>query len=301
MRGDDREKDRRRRKRAWAWWLWALLGLLLLLGLGIFATTVYTAVHVPQPTESACCSLFSGGQAPAQSVAFSVIGWLAVFLDDPGTDTQTHLVESFAANGTWSTATINAFGQGEIDALLTDYYFSSYEFFVTNTIQDAYWDYTQSTLTVAYLHEALTGDERYMWDDDFVVTQYSSETSFAQDRVSIFQFDCSYRLVYMRTYYNDYQRVSTYTTDHPAVCSRCTGACVSEEHITAAQRAIIRGARAQNALVARNGPRSASANQAASRALAGGRTADNATVTRPDPSTRRPKPVGVPVHRGVAP
>lgn len=303
----EREKEKRRRKREWAWWLWLLLLLLLLLLLGNLGASIYTAAHVPQPTESACCSLFAGGQAPAQSVAFSVIGWLAVFLDDVTTTTQDEIVNSFNANGTWSTVFLNAQGSSEIIALLNDYYFSNYEFFVTNTIHQAYWDYTQSTLTVEYLHEAFTGDDRYMYDDSFVVTSYPPETPFAQDRATIFKFDCSYRIVYMRTYFDNLQRVSTFTTDYPDPCSRCTGTCVTQQHLTAAQKAVMRGARAQNALIAHHGPKSAAARQLAiARVIKSGDDDDsgsNSTPShpvRPSPDTRRPKPNGIPVHERLA-
>lgn len=282
-------RDRRSRREAsgysWAGWLAALGLVLLLLGIGTLAAAAYTAARVPQPTELACCALFDTNRAPAQSVGFGVIANLAVFLDDATSTTLNALVAAFNTNGTWSTTFGNFQGTDAITTLLDEYYFSDYEFFVTNTVHDSAWDYTTSTLTVQYLHEAYTASERYMYNDSYTVVLYPSETPFAQDRVSVFKFDCAFRIVYMRTYFDNLQRVSTFTSDYPATCARCTGECVTQQTVQSASRAVHGAARQQ---AARNGVlRLAGTNYSEPR-------------HRPPPEARRPQPVGVPSLPGIA-
>jgi hypothetical protein len=144
------------------------------------------------------------------------------------------------------------------------------------------------------LHEAFTGDDRYMYDANYTVTSYTPETPFAQDRVSVFKFDCAFRIVYMRTYFDNLQRVSTFTTDYPATCARCTGECVTQQTIQSASLAIHGAVRQQamrsNALRAGGG--------AGPLRLAG--TNYSEPLHRPSPESRRPRPVGVPSQPGIA-
>src|SRR6202012_1599558 len=143
----------------------------------------------------------------------------------------------------WSTTFGNAAVWANISALLEDYYFSDYEFFVTNTIHNSAWDYSTSTLTVEYLHEAFTGSQRLMYADTFTIISYTPETAFAQDRVSVFLSDCPYPIGYLRPYFDNLQRVSTFTSDYPEMCARCSGQCVSSASLQAASLAVYGNAR----------------------------------------------------------
>ena len=242
---DSRDKKHRKRERSWIWLFGALGLLLLLLGIGSLIAAAIAASRLPAPTDQTCCAIFDAGEAAAQSVGFGVINNLAVFLDDTTDTTLNALIYAFNQNGTWSTTFGNAVGWANISILLENYYFSDYEFFVTNTIHNSAWDYTTSTLTVEYLHEAFTGSDRLMYEDNFTVISYTTETPFAQDRVTVFRFDCSYRIVYLRTYFDNLQRVSTFTSDYPPVCARCSGTCITEMQIAEASLAVHGNARQQ--------------------------------------------------------
>ena len=174
----------------------------------------------------------TGAGRPRNQSGFGVINNLAVFLDDTTADaTLDALTYAFNQNGTWSTTFGNAVGFVNISAMLENYYFSDYEFFVTNTIHNSAWDYTTSTLTVEYLHEAFTGSDRLMYEANYSVISYPPETAFAQDRVSVFKFDCSFRIVYLRTYFDNLQRVSTFTSAFPPVCAALLGpVCQQRRH-----------------------------------------------------------------------
>lgn len=282
-----RDKKRQREERSWAWWFGALGLLLLLLGLGSLSAAAIAASRLPVPTEQTCCALFNNGGAPAQSVGFGVINNLAVFLDDTTDATLNALTYAFNQNGTWSTTFGNAVGWVNITTLLENYYFSDYEFFVTNTIHNSAWDYTTSTLTVEYLHEAFTGSDRLMYEDNYTVISYPPETAFAQDRVSVFRFDCSFRIVYLRTYFDNLQRVSTFTSVYPPVCARCSGTCITDMQIAEASLAVHGNARQQGVR-----------NRLARLKPAG--VDYSVPPQRPAPGQRRPRPPGLALDNRVA-
>ena len=142
-------------------------------------------------------------------------------------------VSNFALGGVYSTAinptnspyvtNSNFYGAANISAYLnTKYGPVSGDANQSVIIRNTYWDCITRTLTVERTFYAtnLTPNKIFAYPNfgsPAVILQPGNK--YSQDQAVAFQFDCNYKLVFYREYYNSGQFVSTYTDRYPAVCN----------------------------------------------------------------------------------
>src|SRR5947208_3779428 len=120
----------------------------------------------------------------------------------------------FSVPGSFDFAS-NFYGKALIQAVLTAYTTSGTETDQHYDIRKAYWDCETRTLAVENRYSVKTLVPRVIGPDS---QPLPPGFTYVQDLFIVYQFDCDYKMVYNREYFDNAQFISTYTDKYPPVC-----------------------------------------------------------------------------------
>ncbi len=232
------EQEKERRRRRWPLALALVLGALVLAFVAWDAAASEAISDKLEGYNRLCCVLQDQGRAAAERQVTAMLLLYCALPNSPDPQPLIDtMVEAFAADGVWSAppapATANAFGHDEINAALQNYWTANLQTCNGTNVSRLYWDYSQATLTVEASREAQvteTATFTDLYDENFTVTPMATGTVYTQDLEVVARFDCDGRLAYFRIYGDFWQRLSTFTTDYPAVCRHCSRSCHHHGH-----------------------------------------------------------------------
>lgn len=196
-----------------------VMAIVLGMGIWIIGTTTYTATNIHDKSDM-CCSTFDTGRSRAEQIGTSMALSMSTLLTD-SVNAKNTFASYFATNGVMSTSRGNFVGQTAIKNALQDYINNPGEQNVAVSIRESYWDYVKSTLVKEQQWKATTTASRYLLNNVSQIVLYPSGTNYTTDDAIVIRFDCHFKVVYYRQYFDSVQRVSTYTQSYPYVCEHC--------------------------------------------------------------------------------
>lgn len=207
--------------------LYGILACVLLLGIPIL---IIVAIDLADDNDPNCCGLADSGRGRAENVGSEMLLALSQILVDPeGMSRQ--FASFFDEDGVFSQVIGNARGRHHIAEAIELYATTGHDTNLVIRPKKMYWDAKLSTLTIEMLWSATTNHSRQFLDaDNDHVVHYPAGTPYQQDDAIIIRFNCNFKVVYYRDYFDQVQLVSTFTKRYDPVCTPCGGAEPHHEH-----------------------------------------------------------------------
>ncbi len=166
----------------------------------------YTAANINAKCfdlDTVCCSHWDSGREHAERIGASFAHDWSIMLFQTN-HAKHEFAEKFSHHGIYSTAYANYQGRSNIQAALQQYVDTTSDTRVRIHIHRFYWDSERYTLTI-----------EWTWWADTAGGPYS------QDQAIEIRFDCEFKVVFYRGYWDSSQQNSTYTRRHAPACDQC--------------------------------------------------------------------------------
>ena len=184
-----------------------VVGVFLLIGtVWLICTDTYSAANVRRQcfnTTDMCCHHWDTGREHAEQIGTQFALYWAQLQSDPAQfkDAFADLFERH--HGVYSTVDGNFYGDTNIQGALQTWLSSTSDSAITISIERMFWDAETRTLSINWIWAA------------------NSQYFYTQDQFIIIRFDCDFKVVYYRGYFDVEQSTSTFTNDYARACGTC--------------------------------------------------------------------------------
>jgi hypothetical protein len=175
----------------------------------------------------------------AECIAFKIIKLINHVSEDPNRIIN-KIVDYYAQGGVYSTAInpvippffSNFYGRKNIKEYLLASLTAPGEIDRHIKVRQIYWDCITRTLTIEWTWSALlTKDRPFVFGLTGPTVILPAGATYSQDMLVCYKFDCDFKLVFSRQYYDGEQFVSTFTKDYPPVCKiKCSNRSKSKHN-----------------------------------------------------------------------
>lgn len=155
--------------------------------------------------DTLCCAQWDSGRERAEHIGASFARDWSIMLSQTN-HAKHEFVEKFAHHkGVYSTVDGNNVGRIDIMTALQQYVDTTRDLHVTIRIHRFSWDSETYTLTI-----------EWEWSADA-----DEDTHYVQDQAIEIRFDCEFKVVFYRGYWDSTQQYSTYTRRYTHACDTC--------------------------------------------------------------------------------
>ena len=182
------------------------VGLFLLGGtIWLIISDTYTAANIKNAcfnTTELCCQHWDSGREEAEFIGTQFALYWAQLQTDPD-QFKDAFADLFAHDGVMSTVNGNFKGEASIIDGLQYWLNNTGDSAITVSIERFFWDAEKRELSIVWIWAA------------------NNEGFYTQDQYTVIIFDCEFKVVYYRGYFDPEQTESTYTDQYARPCSTC--------------------------------------------------------------------------------
>ena len=209
---------------SWAWWLALGLAFVLLLALALIGITGANLAKTVDISNQ-CCNCYNNGRGTAEQINTAIVESFNIISSDPNNSVAI-FASYFDTDAIWATSNFDIIGVDAITAFALAYAQNPGETNVTVVTHLTYWDPKTFTLSVERNWTAtLTADRIFLNTtdpDNFQYSTYPAGTTYTQDDFVIYRFNCDFKIVWYREYFDTVQLgPSTWTDEYPTPCLQC--------------------------------------------------------------------------------